>query len=367
MNQTPEPFKYGKYSVPALLVLIGTAATALAYFEIIDLYVQSVIMFIGINIMLSTSFNIVNGYMGEFACGHAGFMAVGAYVGSIVNVALFTQDKVFGAPVLPESLALFFFPVSVFIGGIAAALAGLLVAIPSFKTRGDYLAIITLAANFIITGTIINISAIGGARGFMGMKPIVFAMEDVVDLPWMLIWVFLFTVLCVWSIRRFVSSTYGKGIIAIHQDEIAAEIMSVNTNKMKLVAFMFSSGLAGMAGVLFAHILGYINPGSFGILKSTECLVMVYLGGMGSLSGSVISAIVFTLLIEGLRFIIPAMDNGLHALNLLPDGYNLSQVWKWVLIPMILVLLMQFRPSGIMGNRELSDVFPKLKRWYQFK
>lgn len=356
-----------KYSVPSLVFTLGIGVTLLAYFELIDLYVQSVIMFIGINVILSSSFNIINGYMGEFACGHAGFMAVGAYVTSILNVALFTQDKVFGAPVLPESMVVYIFPLSVIIGGIAAALAGLLVAIPSFKTRGDYLAIITIAANFIITSAIINMSSIGGARGFMGMKNIVYAMEDTLSLPWMLIWVFVFTILTIFLIRRFVSSTYGKGIIAIHQDEVAAEIMSVNTNKMKLVAFMFSSGLAGVAGALFAHILGYINPGSFGILKSTECLVMVYLGGMGSLSGSVISAILFTLLIEGLRFIIPAMDSGLHYVHLLPSAYNLSQVWKWVFIPMILVLLMQFRPEGIMGNRELSDVFPKLKRFYQFK
>lgn len=356
-----------KYSVPTLVFILGATLTVLAYFELIDLYVQSVIMFIGINVILSSSFNIVNGYMGEFACGHAGFMAVGAYVASILNVALFTQDKVFGAPVLPESLALYFFPFSVIIGGIAAALAGLLVAIPSFKTRGDYLAIITIAANFIITSTIINMSSIGGARGFMGMKNIVFAMEDTIELPWMLIWVFIFTILTIFLIRRFVTSTYGKGIVAIHQDEIAAEIMSVNTNKMKLVAFMFSSGLAGMSGALFAHILGYINPGSFGILKSTECLVMVYLGGMGSLSGSIISAILFTLLIEGLRFIIPALDSGMHYVHLLPATYHLSQVWKWVLIPLILVLLMQFRADGIMGNRELSDIFPRLKRFYQFK
>ena len=154
---------------------------------------------------------------------------------------------------------------------------------------------------------------------------------------------------------------------AIKQDEVAAEIMSVNTNRMKLVAFMLSSGLAGIAGGLFAHILGYINPNSFGILKSTECLVMVYLGGMGSLSGSVISAILFTLLLESLRFIIPWMDTAMHYMHLLPDSYELSQVWKWVIIPLILILLMQFRPEGIMGNRELSDIFPKLKKFYSFK
>ena len=113
-------------------------------------------------------------------------------------------------------------------------------------------------------------------------------------------------------IQRFVSSTYGKGIIAIREDEIAAEIMSVNTRRAKMVAFMLSSGLAGVAGGLFAHILGYINPGSFTIMKSTEALVMVYLGGMGSLSGSVLSAVLFTLLLEVLRPL---------------------QVIKWVVVP----------------------------------
>ena len=356
-----------KLSVPFLLTICLLFMVGLSYYEVIDLYIQSVIMFIGINIILSSSLNIVNGYMGEFACGHAAFMAVGAYVSSVLNVFLFAQDKVFGAPLLSPDLALYFFPLIILIGGVAAAIVGLLVAIPSFKTRGDYLAIITIAANYIVTSTIINIDGIGGARGFMGMKKIVFAMEDVIELPWMLIWVILSTIFTIWIIRRFVVSTYGKGIIAIHQDEVAAEMMSVNTNKMKLVAFMLSCGFAGIAGVLFAHILGYINPGSFGIMKSTECLVMVYLGGMGSLTGAILSAVLFTLLLEVLRFIIPWIDTSLHWMYVLPDAYHLSQVWKWVLIPLILVLLMQFRPEGIMGNRELSDLFPRLKRWYEFK
>ena len=356
-----------RFSVPLLLTVLFLTLTGLSYFNVMDLYIQSVIMFIGINIILSSSLNIVNGYMGEFACGHAAFMAIGAYVTSILNVFLFTKDKVFGPPLLPPELALYFFPLSLLAGAIAAAIAGGFVAIPSFKTRGDYLAIITIAANFIVTSTIINMNSIGGARGFMGMKKIIYEMEDVINLPWMLIWVMLSTFFTVWLIRRYVSSTFGKGIIAIHQDEVAAEIMSVNTNKMKLVAFMISSGLAGLAGGLFAHILGYINPGSFGILKSTECLVMVYLGGMGSLSGSVISAILFTLLLEGLRFVIPWINTGLHWLHILPETYEVSQVWKWVIIPLILVLLMQFRPEGIMGNKELADIFPRIRKWYRFK
>jgi branched-chain amino acid transport system permease protein len=144
-------------------------------------------------------------------------------------------------------------------------------------------------------------------------------------------------------LHRFVSSTFGKGIVAVRDDEIAAEIMSVNTHRMKLIGFMLSSGLAGLAGGLFAHVLGYINPGSFTIMKSTEIMVMVYLGGMGSLSGSVLSAILFTVLMEFLRPL---------------------QLFKWVLIPLLLIILMLFRPEGIMGHRELPDVFPRLRRLF---
>lgn len=337
---------FKRYSVHALLLLAGGLITYLAYEELVSLYILSVLMFMGINVILSTSLNLVNGYMGEFSCGHAGFMCVGAYVSSILGVLLFAKDKVFGEPLLDPALALYAFPFIVLAGGIAAAFAGLLVAIPSYKTRGDYLAIITLAANYIIISLIQNLGVIGGSRGFMGMKSVVSAMEDAVYLPWMPIWVFVFTIFTVWVLRRYVSSTFGKGVSAICQDEVAAEIMSVNTNKIKTISFMVSSGLAGVGGALFAYVIGYVNPGSFNILKSTEVLVMVYLGGMGSLSGSVLSAVLFTVLLEALRPL---------------------QIIKWVVIPLLLIIIMQFRPEGIMGNRELSDVFPWLKRFYRFK
>ncbi len=335
-----------RYSVHMFLALLGFVLVYLAYNELVNLYILSILMFMGVNIILSASLNLVNGYMGEFSCGHAGFMCVGAYVSSMLGVLLFAKDKVFGLPLLSPEFALYAFPVLIFAGGVAAAFAGLLVAIPSYKTRGDYLAIITIAANYIIISGIENISYIGGSRGFMGMKRLIRSMEDVVDLPWMLIWVFLFTIFSIWILRRYLSSTFGKGVSAICQDEVAAEIMSVNTNKIKTITFMLSSGLAGIAGGLFAYILGYVNPGSFNILKSTEVLVMVYLGGMGSLSGSVLSAIFFTVLLEVLRPL---------------------QIIKWVVIPLLLIILMQFRPEGIMGNRELGDIFPWLKRFYRFK
>lgn len=322
------------------LCALGVLAAKLG---ILNAYMQLVLMYVGINIILSTSLNIVNGYMGEFSVGHAGFMAVGAYVTSILNVMLFTSSSIFGPPLLSPSSAIYLFPVTLIAGGAAAALAGLLVAVPSFKTRGDYLAIITLAVNYIVKSSIENIQPIGGARGFMGMRNVIDSMEKVLNLPWAMIWVFISVGVTVWIIHRLVNSTYGKGIVALRDDEIAAEIMGVNTKRMKILAFMLSSGLAGIAGGLFAHVLGYINPGTFTIMKSTEVLVMVYLGGMGSLSGSVISAIIFTLALEAFRPL---------------------QVIKWVAVPFLLILLMIFRTEGIMGQRELTDIFPNLRRWF---
>ncbi len=325
-----------------LYLLVCAAVVAGAQAGLFNAYVQLVIMYVGINIILSTSLNLINGYMGEFSVGHAGFMAVGAYVTSILNVWLFTDSSVFGPSLLQPSSALYLFPVTLLAGGLGAALVGLLVAIPSFRTRGDYLAIITLAVNYIVKSSIENIQVIGGARGFMGMRNVVNSMKEVLDVPWVLIWILVFTGFTVWVLHRLVTSTYGKGIVAIRDDEIASEIMSVDTRHMKVVAFMLSSGLAGVAGGLFAHILGYINPGTFTIMKSTEILVMVYLGGMGSLSGSVLSAIGFTVILELFRPL---------------------QMAKWVVIPLLLILLMLFRPEGIMGHRELTDVFPRLRRF----
>jgi branched-chain amino acid transport system permease protein len=332
--------RHGLRFLAAFLFLLLLGLSRMAW---LDSYTQLVLMFIGVNIILSTSLNLINGYMGEFSCGHAGFMAVGAYVSSLLSVWCFTENSPWGTYLLSPQWVILFFPLLLLIGGLAAALAGLMVAIPSFRTRGDYLAIITLAALYIIKSAIENIQTIGGARGFMGMSRVVNGMESFLDWPWMMTWIGLFVFLSIILIQRFVGSTYGKGILAIREDEMAAEIMGVNTRKAKMVAFMFSSGLAGIAGGLFAHILGYINPGSFTIMKSTEVMVMVYLGGMGSLSGSVLSAVLLTIILELLRPL---------------------QVFKWVLVPFLLFLLMLFRPEGLLGNRELSDLFPGLRRLF---
>lgn len=336
--------KRKKFIVPGITITVMVLIVILSELDILNNYYQTILMTICINVIMAASLNVVNGYMGEFSCGHGGFMAVGAYVSSILSLILFCPgNSITGHALLPPGSALFLFPVVILIGGVASMIVSLLVAIPSFKTRDDYLAIITIATNFIITTSLNNIPIAGESRGLMGMKTTLSSMNNIISLPWVLIWGMIFSALAIVAIHRLMTSTLGQGISAVRYDEISAEIMSVNTNKMKLIAFTFSSGLAGIAGGLFAHMLGFINPSSFGIMKSTESLVMVYLGGMGSLSGSVLSAFIFTILLELLR---PA------------------QILKWVIIPLMLILIMQFRPEGIMGTRELPQVFPKLKKLF---
>ena len=332
--------RYGTSILAAIVFLLTVIPSWLGLY---NSYIQFLLMVIGINIILTVSLNLINGYMGEFSVGHAAFMGVGAYVASLLTVWLLAQDNVFGAPLLPAGLSLIVFPVALLAGGVVAALFSLLVSIPSFRTRGDYLAIITLAVNFIFKSVIENVEAIGGPRGFMGMGSVNRVMTGVVDAPWLLIWTFVAALFTIYVIRNFVTSTVGKGVVAIRDDEIAAELMTVDTRWLKVAAFMLACGLAGVAGGLHAHLLGFVNPSSYFILQSTLVLVMVYLGGMGSLSGSVISAVGFTLLLEWLR----------------PLG-----LYRWVVTPLLLILLMLFRPSGIMGDRELPDVFPWLRKYF---
>lgn len=305
-----------------------------------DSYIQLIIQYIGINIILTVSLNLINGYMGEFNCGHAGFMGTGAYISSIMTVAFLVQSDVFGPPLLGPQWSFLVFPISLLMGAVGAALFGLLIAIPSFRTRGDYLAIITLAVNYIFKSLIENMQKIGGARGFMGTSRVVMTMEELLPVPWTMIFIFVAVIFAIFVVRQFTNSTLGKSMMAIREDEIASELMTINTRRVKIIAFMLACGLAGLAGGLYAHLIGYINPGEFTITKSADIMVMVYLGGMSSISGSVMSALGYTIGLELLK----------------PLG-----LFRWVLTPLLLVVLMIFRPTGLMGNRELTDVFPKLK------
>lgn len=309
-----------------MLLLAIPLTYALPAYGLINSYAELVLKYIGINIILAVSLNIVNGYMGEFSVGHAGFMAIGAYAASICTVAWF-----------PRELGPWLFPVALLMGGSAAGVAGLLLAIPSFKTRGDYLAIVTLAFNMIVKSLLENAEPLGGPRGYMGMDPLA-----------SLTWVYVCVLLVLYTARNFIHSRMGRGVVAVREDETAAALCGVNTRQVKVWAFVVSACLAGIAGGLFAHVLQFINPRSFTILKSTDMLVMVYLGGVGSLSGSVVGAMLYTLLLEGLRPLLELL--------------HIAAEWRLVFAPLCLVLLMIFRPYGIMGLREFRFLRPRRRR-----
>lgn len=303
-----------------LLVAAGLALSFLVERSgLVSSYVLQILMYVGINIILTLSLNLVNGYMGEFSVGHAGFMAVGAYMASIVTVWVFRN-----------SLGWLAFPIAILAGGAAAAGTSLIVAIPSFRTRGDYLAIVTLAFNMIVKSLLENIEALGGPRGFLGMNRLT-----------NLVWVYVWCAITIYIIRNFVYSNYGRAMLSIREDEVASNLVSVNTRQTKMLVFVISAFFAGVAGALFAHLVQFINPRTFSIQKSTDILVMVYLGGIGSIFGSILGATVYTVLLELLR----------------PLG-----VWRWVVGPLMLVVLMITRPTGIMGLREFLGFVPREER-----
>ncbi len=275
-----------------------------------------------IAVIVTLSLNVINGYMGEFSCSHPGFLALGAYTASIFTLLFFVDDKVFGAALLPEFLGPFLFPLALILGGVVAAIGAIAIAIPSFRTRGDYLAIISLAFMFIVKSVIENLEFVRGPRG-LGSQP------NYVDLPTVFIW----TVAAVCVINNFVRSTTGKALNAVRDDEMAADAMTVNTRRTKIVAFLFAAFWAGVAGGLFAHVLRYVNPGTFGIQKLAEVLAMVYFGGLNSVYGSIVGAVSLSLLGEALRPL---------------------EIFKWIIIPLLLILVMIFRPTGLIAFKDFD-------------
>jgi len=306
----------------SLIVHLGLFYATMHLWGDINAYRMLFLSFIMISIILTLSLNLVNGYMGEFSCSHPGFMALGAYGASILTVLLFVNDDVFGAPLLPPALGPFLFPLALIGGGLLAAVGALVVAIPSFRTRGDYLAIISLAFMFIVKSLIENLEIFGGPRGFMNQP-------KWANLPTMFVWM----AICLWMIYNFTRSTIGKAMCAVRDDEIAAGAMTVNTRRTKMVTFLFAAFWAGVAGGLFAHVIGYINPGTFGVYKLSEVLAMVYLGGLNSIVGSITGAVGLQLLMEVLRPL---------------------QLFKWIVIPILLIVLMIRRPTGLIAFTEIN-------------
>lgn len=293
--------------------IIYVVILLLSQFGIINDFAQSTIILICINIILAVSLNLINGYTGQFSMGHAGFMSIGAYLSAVLTLD-FNM----------------FFPVSLLAGGLLAAIFGLLIGMPTLRLKGDYLAIATLGFGEIIKIVLLNIDYVGGASGLSGIPK---------STTWS--WVFAFTVLTVIIINNFVNSTHGRACIAIRENEIAAESMGINTTKYKVMAFVIGAFFAGIGGGLSAHMFYIIKPDSFNFIKSFEILVIVVLGGLGSTFGSIVGAIVLTLLFAGLQ--------------------DFPEV-RMIIYSALLILMMIFRPSGLMGTRGFSLGFLKKKK-----
>lgn len=286
-------------------LLIYAIIALLIEFNVFNMYQIGVINLIGINIILVVSLNLINGITGMFSIGHAGFMSIGAYVAAVATMN-------FQIPFIAALL----------LGGLVASLAGLIVGIPTLRLRGDYLAIATLGFGEIIRIFFLTSDYFGGASGISGIPKLT-----------NFHWIFFTVLLTIILIRNFVYSSHGRACIAIRDNEIAAEAMGVNTTQYKVIAFLIGSFFAGLAGGLYAHNFYIIQPNVFNFLLSFNILIMVVLGGLGSITGSIIGATVLTIISQALT--------------------NFPSV-RMIAYAIILILIMVFRPQGLLGNKEFS-------------
>ncbi len=286
----------------------------------IDRYISNLLIMVLIMIIMSTSLNIATGFMGQLVLGHAGFMAIGAYTAALIAILL--------QPYIESTLLLFI--VSALAAMIMAGFAGVLVGAPALRLRGDYLGIMTLGFGEIIRVVITNLSDItNGAQGLYGVPRIM-------TFP-IAFWT---TVIVVALIFLFMNSRHGRAILSIRDDEIASESVGINITKYKMIGFIVASMFAGIGGAMFAFKEGFLAPSSFGFMKSVEIFVIVVLGGMGSLSGSIIAAIVLVFLPEVLRSV---------------------NDYRYLIYSSLLVIIMLYRPQGLMGTKELDLTQTKSK------
>ncbi|WP_238916850.1 branched-chain amino acid ABC transporter permease [Clostridium sp. YIM B02555] len=297
--------------------LITTAVLALIYFFLMFLvnqgiigdYILRIMKQIGIFLIAALGLNLILGFTGQFTMGHAAFMSIGAYGSAIMT-------KNFNMP----------FPIALLVGIILAGILAALIGYPILRLKGDYLAICTLGFGEIVKVVIQNVDYVGGARGISGIPS---------NTSFLI--VFIGVALCYAILKNLIHSSKGRAIMAIREDEIAAEAMGINSTKYKMTAFIIGSSMAGLAGGLYAHFNSFIDPASFAFAKSIELITYVVLGGMGSLSGTVIGTSILIYLPECLR--------------------GLSEVFKTyriLIYAIMLVLMMIFRPQGILGTREIS-------------
>jgi branched-chain amino acid transport system permease protein len=323
-----------------IVAMLAFALFGLLVDKSANAYTQLILLYICVNIILTLGLNLVNGFTGQFSIGHAGFMAVGAYTSAWLSMNPTLREMFLGGPFEAVGYLLF-----AYVGGLVAALAGWAVGLPSLRLRGDYLAIVTLGFSEIIRVVLLNTEAVGGARGMFGIPG-----PNEVELLGFTLSPFLvmFLLAAFWVMTMFLFvwrlaySVHGRAFMSVREDEIAAQAMGVNTTGMKVRAFVISSFFAGVAGSLFAHAAHYLNPSTFGFTKSVDAIIMVVLGGMGSLTGSVLAAVVVTVLPE---FILRPLQEY--------TGVDL----RMVIYSLTLIIFMILRPQGIFGTREITDLF----------
>jgi branched-chain amino acid transport system permease protein len=298
----------------------------------IDPYFFTILMYAGINVMLAVSLNLVNGFTGQFSIGHAGFMAVGGYTSAFLTLTIYNYYPEFSQGLFAPQLCFF---TCLLAGGLMAASVGYIVGLPSLKLKGDYLAIVTLGMGEIIRVVLLNMDFLGGARGLPGIPAITsFG------------WVYSFALITTFFVWRIVQSPFGRTFLAVREDEIAAEAMGVNTTKAKIRAFVIGAFFAGIAGGLFGHYLRFLTPATFDFNRSFEIVIMVVLGGMGSITGSVVAALFLTGIKEALR----------------PLQEITKLDFRMVIYSLMLIVLMLNRPNGLFGTRELRDLFRRKTR-----
>ncbi|MGS0765946.1 branched-chain amino acid ABC transporter permease [Syntrophomonas curvata] len=298
--------RWGKFLLEVIvLAALFTVVQYLITTGLLNRYYQINLTLMGINIILAVSLNLINGFTGQLSLGHAGFMAIGAF-----------------ASVIMTTLLEYPFVIGIVAAMLAAALAGFIIGVPTLRLKGDYLAIATLGFGEIIRVVLQNIDYIGGPAGISGISKMT---------TWPVL--FIATVITVVVIVNMINSSYGRAIISVREDEIAAEIMGVNTTKYKVLAFVVGAGFAGLAGALYAHYFYIIKPETFNFLKSFDILVMVVLGGLGSTTGAVIAAAFIT------------------TLNVLLQEYAAVRM---IIYALILIIVMIYRPQGLLGNKEFT-------------
>ena len=281
-------------------------------------YVEQIILYALIMIIASLGLNVIYGYTGQFSLGHAAFYGIGAYASALATYA-FAIDS-----------TLFFLPVLLFAGLLAAAVGGL-IGLPILKLRDDFLAIATLGFGMLVRTLLDNsdrvADVLGGSRGFIGI-PRITSLELVFGVMALLIPV----------TRNLIFSRYGLFWQCIKEDELASTAFGIDTGRMKSMAFTYGCFLAGVAGGLYAHLYTFLHPSNFDFLKSVDFLIIVIVGGMGSITGTIVAGLLWVCFIEGLRVILPS---GILEL-------------RWVFIPVFLIVLMMLRPYGLIHRRESS-------------